>query len=53
MKENEVKQTRHKKVKCKNNHEIATVGRTPSGNCKQCQSEYYKKRWDFIRKNFK
>jgi hypothetical protein len=53
MIEEKPKQTRRKKVKCKNNHDIAVVGRTPSGNCKKCQSDYYRKRWDFIRRNFK
>jgi hypothetical protein len=38
---------------CSKGHEIDLVGRTDSGNCKQCQRDYYKSRWEFIRKNFK
>jgi hypothetical protein len=37
---------------CSKGHDISVVGRTKAGNCKKCQSEYYKERWDFIRKQF-
>jgi hypothetical protein len=37
---------------CSKGHDISIVGRTKAGNCKLCQQEYFKKRWDFIRKNF-
>ena len=38
---------------CSKGHDISVVGRTKAGNCKQCQSDYYKARWEFIKKNFK
>jgi hypothetical protein len=37
---------------CSKGHEIVIVGRTKAGNCKQCQSDYFKKRWEFIRANY-
>jgi hypothetical protein len=37
---------------CSKGHNISTTGRTKSGNCKQCQSDYYKIRREFIRKHF-
>jgi hypothetical protein len=37
---------------CSKGHDIVLVGRTKSGNCKICQQQYYKERWEFIRKNF-
>jgi hypothetical protein len=37
---------------CKNGHDIAEVGRTASGNCKQCKSDYYRVRREFIREHF-
>jgi len=40
------------KLKCSKGHVIADVGRTKSGSCKKCQSDYYKERWNFIRKQF-
>ena len=40
------------KETCIKGHNIALVGRTKSGNCKQCQSDYYKVRREFIRDNF-
>ena len=40
------------KPNCPKGHIIAKVGRTKAGNCKKCQSDYYKERWDFIRKQF-
>lgn len=38
---------------CSKGHDISLLGRTKSGNCKQCNTNYYKERWDFIRKQFK
>ena len=38
---------------CKNGHDISTVGRTASGNCKQCHKEYHHERWEFVKNNFK
>lgn len=40
------------KAVCSKGHNIAVVGRTKAGNCKKCQSEYYKARWQFVRENF-
>ena len=37
---------------CSKGHNIALVGRTKSGNCKQCQSDYYKIRRQFVKDNF-
>lgn len=35
------------KPTCSKGHVIADVGRTKSGNCKQCKSDYYKVRRQF------
>lgn len=40
------------KPTCSKGHDISIVGRTKSGNCKQCQSDYYRVRREFIRNNF-
>lgn len=40
------------KPTCKNGHKISEVGHTKSGNCKKCQKEYFKARWDWIKKTF-
>jgi len=37
---------------CSKGHIIAEVGRTKSGNCKQCKSDYYKVRRQFVKDNF-
>jgi hypothetical protein len=37
---------------CFKGHDISLVGRTDSGNCKQCLRDYYRVRREFIRKNF-
>ena len=37
---------------CSKGHEIDLVGRTDSGNCKKCQSDYYKVRREFIKEHF-
>jgi hypothetical protein len=52
MKKDKLKTGPKPKATCSNGHDISVVGRTKAGNCKQCQSEYYKARWDFVRKNF-
>jgi hypothetical protein len=52
MKENKKKSGPKPKPKCKNGHDISVVGRTKSGNCKKCKSDYYKKRWQFVTKHF-
>ena len=38
------------KSKCSKGHIIAEVGRTKAGACRKCQSDYYKIRWNLIRK---
>lgn len=40
------------KPQCAKGHDTSLTGRTPSGNCKQCQSDYYKSRWQFIKDNY-
>jgi len=40
------------KPTCAKGHNIAVVGRTKSGNCKQCKSDYYRVRREFIRDHF-
>jgi len=40
------------KSKCSKGHDTTICGRTKAGNCKLCQKEYFKKRWDFIRSSF-
>jgi hypothetical protein len=52
MKENKKKSGPKPKLVCKNGHNISVVGRTSSGNCKKCQSDYYKARWKFATKRF-
>lgn len=37
---------------CSKGHIIAEVGRTKSGNCKQCKSDYYKVRREFLKEHF-
>lgn len=41
------------KLVCKNGHDILVVGRNSSGHCKQCHKEYYQRRWEYIKNNFK
>lgn len=40
------------KSTCAKGHDISEVGRTSSGNCKQCKRDYYRIRWQFASKNF-
>jgi len=40
------------KPTCAKGHVIAEVGHTESGNCKKCQSDYYKVRREFIKEHF-
>ena len=40
------------KETCSKGHIIAEVGRNSSGNCKKCQSDYYKIRREFIKEHF-
>jgi hypothetical protein len=40
------------KPTCSKGHDISVVGRTKSGNCKQCKSDYYRIRREFIKKYF-
>jgi len=40
------------KETCAKGHLFSEVGKTESGNCKKCQSDYYKVRREFIRDNF-
>lgn len=44
--------SKKKQLKCSKGHDLSIVGKTKSRNCKQCQSDYYKVRREFIRKNF-
>jgi hypothetical protein len=37
---------------CSKGHILTEVGKTKAGACKKCQSDYYKERWAFIRKQF-
>jgi hypothetical protein len=41
------------KLTCSKGHDIGTVGRNSSGNCKKCRQEYDKERREFIKKYFK
>jgi uncharacterized paraquat-inducible protein A len=52
-KDKKQRKKRTKKSMCFNGHNTELVGRTGSGNCKRCQSEYYKVRREFIKKYFK
>jgi hypothetical protein len=49
---NKLKSGPKPKPVCKNGHDISVVGRTKSGNCKQCKSDYYRIRREFIKKYF-
>jgi hypothetical protein len=40
------------KPTCSNGHNIEIVGRTKAGNCKQCDKEWHKARWDWVKKTF-
>ena len=40
------------KSTCSKGHNISYVGRTESGNCKQCQADYYRIRREFIKEHF-
>lgn len=40
------------KPTCSKGHDISVVGRNKSGNCKQCDKEWHKARWDWIKKTF-
>jgi hypothetical protein len=51
-KDKEIRKQRAKEKFCSKGHNISVVGRTKSGNCKKCQSDYYKERREFIRKYF-
>jgi hypothetical protein len=46
------KEPKPRKLTCSKGHDISIVGRTKSRNCKQCQSDYYKERREFIKKYF-
>lgn len=40
------------KPTCSKGHNFSLVGKTKSGNCVQCQKDYYKVRRDFLREHF-
>lgn len=52
MKKKKLKTGPKPKLLCNKGHETVIVGRTTSGNCKQCHSDYYKVRWEFLKENF-
>ncbi len=52
MKEPKKKSGPKPKPTCSKGHDIFIVGRTSSGNCKQCKRDYYRIRWQFASKHF-
>jgi hypothetical protein len=40
------------KLTCSKGHNFSLVGKTKSGNCKQCKSDYYRVRREFIKQHF-
>ena len=51
-KDKKARKSRGKSLTCAKGHSIAVVGRNSSGHCNECHKEYYRKRWEFIKKNY-